>query len=292
MTNLVGTNLIAPIVPNTSMDIYPTHWAIYGSGGLRTVPDIAAMNDIPVERRESGMQVYVVANQTYYQLSDDLTVYTPVPSNANLLALINDVSTLRYYTTFANATADLANIPANGFIEVEVDETHNGRIVRYQKVGGVLTFVVYADGMNTRIVTKILTHGIVQTLFPLPAYVPGTNSVQVFINGIFQDPSTYTETNSTTITLSSSVPSGTVIDVITYILSNLISSTINIQTDPAVVVGLGPYTLSHTPAGSLKLLFLDGVLQLPANFSISTNTLTLVGLTPSNYTNLAFTYTF
>lgn len=209
MTNLVGTNLIAPIVPNTSMDIYPTHWAIYGSGGLRTVPDITSMNAIPVERRESGMQVYVVATSTVYQLSNDLSTFVPTPSS---------VGTLRYYPTHSSAVSDISNIPNNSFIEVEVDETHNNRITRYQNVSGTLNFITYAFPVTIRTPVEVIATSNQTVFSSLPVYVLSTSAISIYINGIYQDPSTFTETNNTTITLSSGVSSGWVISFIVLTL--------------------------------------------------------------------------
>jgi hypothetical protein len=60
----------ALIAPTDSADTYPTHAAIYGKGGLRTVSSIAERDAIPVSRREAGMLVFVAGN--YYRLLDNL----------------------------------------------------------------------------------------------------------------------------------------------------------------------------------------------------------------------------
>lgn len=43
MANINGTNLAAPIVPFTTNDTFPTHYAKYGKGGYRTVATITEM---------------------------------------------------------------------------------------------------------------------------------------------------------------------------------------------------------------------------------------------------------
>lgn len=73
MPTLPGTNLIAPIVPFSEFDTFPTHLSFYGKGGFRTVSTFVARDNIPEDRRESGMIVYVEANDRYYKLNSGLT---------------------------------------------------------------------------------------------------------------------------------------------------------------------------------------------------------------------------
>ena len=62
----------APLSPYDSTDVYPTHLPEYGKGGLRTVESIEDRDNIPVERRDEGMFVYVKENKTTYALRDGL----------------------------------------------------------------------------------------------------------------------------------------------------------------------------------------------------------------------------
>lgn len=73
MTNISGTNLAAGIVPFTTDDKYPTHFAEYGKGGWRSVATILDRDTIPVQRRETGMVVFVQADTTPYRLKADNT---------------------------------------------------------------------------------------------------------------------------------------------------------------------------------------------------------------------------
>lgn len=50
-------------------DVYPTHLAELGKGGMRSVNLLADLDLIPVDRREIGMLVYVVEDDTTYQLT-------------------------------------------------------------------------------------------------------------------------------------------------------------------------------------------------------------------------------
>lgn len=74
-----GTNVASPIVPFTSDDNFPTHLAEFGKGGFRTVETIEDRNAIPIERREAGMLVYVI--------NDDSNIHTyqwfPVDGDPN-----------------------------------------------------------------------------------------------------------------------------------------------------------------------------------------------------------------
>lgn len=63
---LSGTLLISAISPYNSTDKYPTHYAKYGHGGYRSVNDITELNEIPQERREEGMLVYVKSEEKVY----------------------------------------------------------------------------------------------------------------------------------------------------------------------------------------------------------------------------------
>ncbi len=62
----------APITPYSTIDNYPTHLAIFGKGGLKSVDTLQDRNDIPLERREEGMLVYVKSEQKIFGLLDGI----------------------------------------------------------------------------------------------------------------------------------------------------------------------------------------------------------------------------
>lgn len=66
MADISGTNLVAPVVPFTSEDSYPTHMAQYGKGGWRSVQTKAELATIPSQRLEVGMVAYVIEESTPY----------------------------------------------------------------------------------------------------------------------------------------------------------------------------------------------------------------------------------
>lgn len=78
MTQIPGTNVIAPVVPFDTTDVHPTHEAMYGRGGYRTVQTLADRDAIPMPRREAGMIVWVNALWKAYRLNDNLTGWTEI----------------------------------------------------------------------------------------------------------------------------------------------------------------------------------------------------------------------
>lgn len=62
--NKKGINVSAPIVPYTDQDTYPTHEAIYGKGGWKSVRTIEDLKAIPKGRLEDGCIVRVVESSS------------------------------------------------------------------------------------------------------------------------------------------------------------------------------------------------------------------------------------
>ena len=73
MSTIKGTNVSSPIVPYTSDDIFPTHYAKYGNGGFMSVRTLNDLNNIPQNRREPGMFVYVFEDDKLHKLENDNT---------------------------------------------------------------------------------------------------------------------------------------------------------------------------------------------------------------------------
>ena len=66
-----------------------------------------------------------------------------------------------------------------------------------------------ATGPNSNV--QSATQG--QTIFTVPVYYPGTNSLKVYIDGVKQIiNSSYTETNSTTVTFSEGLHFGAIVE--------------------------------------------------------------------------------
>ena len=67
MSKIKGTNIAAPIVPYSTIDSYPTHYAKYGKGGYMSLATLAERDSIPEERLEEGMLVFVLEDGQSYQ---------------------------------------------------------------------------------------------------------------------------------------------------------------------------------------------------------------------------------
>ena len=78
MTQIKGTNVLAPVVPFDTTDTHASHEARYGKGGYRSVADIAERDAIPQLRREAGMLVWVIDTEKAWRLDANLTTWTEV----------------------------------------------------------------------------------------------------------------------------------------------------------------------------------------------------------------------
>ena len=70
---ILGTNVVSPIVPGTTADAFPTHDAKYGKGGFRSVQYYADLDTITDLRRDPGMFVYVIEEDSLYVYEIDST---------------------------------------------------------------------------------------------------------------------------------------------------------------------------------------------------------------------------
>jgi hypothetical protein len=84
MAAIPGTTPVtAPVAPTSDGDVYPSHLAAYGKGGLRTVATLTDRNNIPNARKEAGMQVYVIETHLTYKLSEDLAEWATVTEGSS-----------------------------------------------------------------------------------------------------------------------------------------------------------------------------------------------------------------
>ena len=86
MAGIQGTNIVAPVVPLDTADVHPTHEALYGKGGYRTVATTVERDAITAARREAGMLVFVTADGQRYRLGTDLTTWTVDAAGASAWA--------------------------------------------------------------------------------------------------------------------------------------------------------------------------------------------------------------
>lgn len=127
MTAISGTNVAAPVVPFTTADIYASHLALYGKGGLRTVANDTELLAIPALRNEEGMVVYVLASAnnggspTYYKLDNGYNNPLQIGDFSIVFQGVDDIVSV-ILNSSSGATANTAdnssgiafNIPVSG----------------------------------------------------------------------------------------------------------------------------------------------------------------------------------
>lgn len=68
MSAITGTNIGSQVAPYDTEDNYPTHLAVYGKGGLRSVANNTQKNAIKSSRLEEGMIVHDNYNDVFWKL--------------------------------------------------------------------------------------------------------------------------------------------------------------------------------------------------------------------------------
>ena len=76
MSSIKGTNVLAPVVPFDTTDSHPSHLALYGKGGYRSVADTTERDAISSPRRETGMLVLTLSDGKMWKLASDLTTWS------------------------------------------------------------------------------------------------------------------------------------------------------------------------------------------------------------------------
>ena len=143
------------------------------------------------------------------EINEDILKYNPteIAFDAEQTKIRNVATPSTYY-----------DAATKGYVDLQVD-----------------TYINQALGASERRVAVIATGG--QTVFTLSqSYVPGKNNISVWVNGVRQPSSAYTETDSTTVTLSESVEAG---DTVEFIIGQIVT-TVSIE-DAANVL--------YTPSG-------------------------------------------
>lgn len=88
--NKKGINVSAPIVPYTDQDTYPTHEAIYGKGGWKSVRTIEDLKAIPKGRLEDGCIVRVVESSSSSGSAVEFYYDSSIKDGASIPSYITD----------------------------------------------------------------------------------------------------------------------------------------------------------------------------------------------------------
>jgi hypothetical protein len=143
-------------------------------------------------------EVYATAGQTVFTLP-----WTYIPGSNDLSAYVNGVrqAGTAYTETSVSSITFVSGLNAGD--EVMFNNYIFGGGLNGASLNGI------ASVTRTRLTAPGGT-----TVFTVPSYVIGTNNLQVWVQGVKQISGTaYTETSSTSITFSSSLPAGTIIDI-------------------------------------------------------------------------------
>lgn len=88
--NKKGINVSAPIVPYTDQDTYPTHEAIYGKGGWKSVRTMEDLKAIPKGRLEDGCIVRVVESSSSSGSAVEFYYDSSIKDGASIPSSITD----------------------------------------------------------------------------------------------------------------------------------------------------------------------------------------------------------
>jgi len=120
--------VVAAVSPSDTLDAYATHRAKWGQGGFRTVFSTQERDDIPVERREAGMQVCVYpagGPAMVYMLAEDLVTWVLVkiilPQSVDAVIIEESLVFQPYQPGLlrAQSTIDLQGAPADASLWVD-----------------------------------------------------------------------------------------------------------------------------------------------------------------------------
>ncbi len=93
-----GIKINSSIVPNSSLDTYPTHLEEYGQGGYRSVNTLEDLIAIPDERKKEGMVVYVKSEDKEYRLVNDNNVLIFDDANSSLKEEMRNEFKIEWHT--------------------------------------------------------------------------------------------------------------------------------------------------------------------------------------------------
>lgn len=93
-----GIKINSSIVPNSSLDTYPTHLEEYGQGGYRSVDTLEDLIAIPDQRKKEGMVVYVKSEDKEYRLINNDNVLMFEDANTGLKEELKNEFSLEWHT--------------------------------------------------------------------------------------------------------------------------------------------------------------------------------------------------
>lgn len=142
---------------------------------------------------------------------------------------------------------------------------------------------------DRRVETFTATSG--QTVFDLAnSYTPGTNQLQVWINGVFETtPENYTETNTTRITFTSGLVAGDFV-----VVGNLVSASFSVSIERQLAAASQTVftltTIDYPVATNRLFVYINGVLQSVGVNYLETSTTVVTFLSGLTLNDVAVFY--
>ena len=145
-TPLTGGTLVqAPILPEYQESNYPTHFDIYGSGGLRGVANILAISQLPVGYLSIGM--IVIAQDTMFAYQ-----YTGVSSSTvtgTVVATSQSVTLTGWVTFVTSSGASGGTVNFNNGVSGTLSTINGGTGTSYTNFAALATAIATQIGLQT-----------------------------------------------------------------------------------------------------------------------------------------------
>ena len=118
--NYIGSVSVDTWVPSTGRDTFPTHIAMLGKGGWRSVESNDERDAIPSARREAGMSVYVTSTNKVYILDDDLVTWNELESGKVDDVRLHNVSVVNNKIANLETVRQVSSLPVEPLVAGEI----------------------------------------------------------------------------------------------------------------------------------------------------------------------------
>lgn len=196
---------------------------------------------------------------------------------------IVDIATTGAIRVPDGTTAERPGSPVAGMFRYNTeDDQFEGYTTEWGAIAGS------GGGGATNLVINTASGDGSTVAFPLSNTISNENNIQVYIDGVYQSKSNYT-TATNVVTFSTAPANGALIEF-THVVS--LSGTPNVEIDNFSGDGSTTgFTLTSEPASKNNLqIYIDGVYQAKANYSVTTTTLTFTTAPATGTNNIEVTH--